>query len=81
MSIQPWDRASGMLVPVGTWNTLKLCGTVGPSGTWQLFLNGTSILGPWAQNNGTAPIQRVEIGSASAGTFTFNVDDVVVATQ
>ena len=68
--------SSGVALPPG-WNTIRLCGTIGTSGTWALFLNGSQI-GSWSANNGTAPITRVQIGDDAAKTVTVNLDDVLV---
>jgi hypothetical protein len=68
--------SSGVALPSG-WNTIALCGTIGTSGTWALWLNGTPI-GSWGANNGTSPITRVQIGDDAAKTVTLNIDDVVV---
>jgi hypothetical protein len=68
--------SSGVSLPAG-WNTIRLCGTIGTSGTWTLFLNGSQI-GSWSANNGTAPITRVQIGDDAAKTVTINIDDVLV---
>jgi hypothetical protein len=69
--------SSGVSLPAG-WNTIRLCGTIGTSGTWTLFLNGSQI-GSWSANNGTAPITRVQIGDDAAKTVTINIDDVLVS--
>lgn len=71
-------RASGQTLALGTWYAVELCGTVGTSGTWRLFLNGTSVLGPWTVNNGTVPIGAINLWENTAKTFSMNVDDVVV---
>lgn len=70
---------SGTALPSG-WNVVELCGTVGTSGTWDLYLNGTKIVNAWTVNTGTGGVGRVQIGDAAAKTFTMNVDDVVVDT-
>jgi endoglucanase len=68
--------SSGVSLPPG-WNTIRLCGVTGASGSWSLWLNGNQI-GSWSANNGTSPISRVQIGDDAAKTVTFNIDDVVV---
>ena len=60
------------------WHSIELCGTVGTSGTWDLYRDGAKIVDAWATDTGTAPVGRVEIGDTAAGTFTVNFDDVVV---
>ena len=65
------------MLPVGG-NKVKICGWVGATGTWDLYLNGAKILGAWAANTGTTPVGRVQIGSGAAETLTINYDDVVV---
>ena len=65
--------------PIGTgWHQIELCGTVGATGTWNLYRDGVRIVTNWSGNTGTTPIGRVEIGDVSAKTFTANFDDVVV---
>jgi hypothetical protein len=68
---------TGTSLPLGSWTTLKLCGTVGSSGTWDLYVNGAHVLGAWTSDNGNTQIGRVEIGSQSAGTFVMRLDDVL----
>jgi hypothetical protein len=68
--------SSGVALPAG-WNTVRLCGVTGASGSWTLWLNGTQI-GSWSANNGTSPISRIQIGDEAAKTVTFNLDNVVV---
>ena len=63
--------------PGGT--TSRYFGTVGTSGTWDLYRDGVKIVNAWPANTGTTPIGRVEIGNAQAVTSTINFDDVVVA--
>jgi hypothetical protein len=70
-------RDTGSALPAG-WNKIKLCGTVGAAGTWDLYLNGESILGAWKANTGTTPVGRIQIGSTAPETLTINYDDVVV---
>jgi hypothetical protein len=69
---------AGAGLPIRSWTTVKLCGTVGSAGTWNLYVNGTRVLGPWTTDNGTTQIGRVEIGSQPAGTFSMTIDDVRV---
>ncbi len=70
--------ASSTVLPLGSWNTVELCTTVGTSGSATLYLNGTQIAGPWTANTGTTPIGRIQIGDNAAKTFTANFDDVVL---
>jgi alpha-tubulin suppressor-like RCC1 family protein len=72
---QKW---SGVALGTGAWHTLELCGTVGASAPWDLYRDGTRIVSAWVANTGTTPVGRIEIGDASAKTFTANFDDVVV---
>jgi hypothetical protein len=72
--------SSGTLLPSG-WNTIELCGRgIGPSGSWDLYLNGTRIVSGWATDTGPDPAGRVQIGDTAAKTWTINFDDVVVDT-
>ena len=68
---------SGVALGTG-WHAIELCGTVGTSGTWDLYRDGVKIVNAWTANTGTTPIGRVEIGNAQAFTATINFDDIVV---
>ena len=68
---------SGVAIGSG-WHNVEVCGTVGTSGTWDLYRDGVKIVNAWAANTGTTPVGRVEIGNAQAVTATINFDDVVV---
>ena len=68
---------SGVILPTG-WNRIELCGTVGASGTWSLYLNGLRIVNAWTANTGIDPIGRIQIGDTGAKTWTANFDDVIV---
>ncbi len=70
-------KNSGDALPKG-WNTVEVCGTVGASGAWDVFLNGSKILSNWRPNTGTSPITRVQIGGNTRETATINFDDVEV---
>jgi hypothetical protein len=71
------QRSSGVALPAG-WNTIELCGTVGTSGSWSLYLNGGQIVNGWTADTGTTPIGRIDVGDTASKTFAMNVDDVVV---
>lgn len=68
---------SNTVLPAG-WNGLELCTTVGPSGTWSLYLNGTRIVNAWASATGTEGVGRVQIGDTAAKSWTAHFDDIVV---
>ncbi|TWD75226.1 alpha-tubulin suppressor-like RCC1 family protein [Kribbella amoyensis] len=70
------QRSSGVAVPLNSWHTVELCGTVGTAGTWTLSLDGTQRGTPWQSNTGTTPVGRVQIGDTAAKTWTINFDDV-----
>jgi hypothetical protein len=70
-------RDTGSMLPPG-WNKLRVCGTIGSAGTWDLYLNGEQILRAWRANTGSTPVGRVQLGSAAPETLTINYDDVVV---
>ena len=72
--------SSGVQLGSG-WHTIELCGTVGVSGSWTLYRDGTPIVTGWIANTGTSPIGRIEIGDTTAGTFTLGFDDIVVDQQ
>ncbi len=74
---------SGLQVSSGTqigtgWHNIELCGTVGATGTWNLYRDGVPIVAGWVANAGSTPVGRIEIGDTLAKTFTVNLDDVVV---
>jgi hypothetical protein len=71
-------KYSSTKLPLATWNTVELCGTTGTAGTWRLYLNGVSILGPWTVNNGTTPIGAINLIENAGKTFSANLDNVVV---
>jgi hypothetical protein len=71
---------SKVLLPLGTWSTVELCGTVGTAGTLQVEVNGTSVLGSWTADLGTTAIGTIQVGDDSATTATVSVDDVRVTT-
>ena len=62
----------------GGWHTMEVCGTVGTSGTWDLYRDGIKIVNAWVANTGTTPVGRVNIGTTQAVTATVNFDDVIV---
>ena len=72
------QKGSGVALGTG-WHGIELCGTVGTSGSWDLYRDGTQIVTGWLANTGTTPVGRVEIGDNGAKTFTINFDDVLVA--
>ena len=71
-------KYSSTKLPLATWSTVELCGTTGTAGTWRLYLNGVSILGPWTVNNGTTPIGAINLIENAGKTFSANLDNVVV---
>ena len=71
-------RYSTTTLPLGTWATVELCGSTGTAGTWRLYYNGSSILGPWTVNNGTTPIGAINMIENSSKTFSANLDNVVI---
>ncbi len=72
------QKSSGVALGTG-WHGIELCGTVGTSGSWDLYRDGVKIVSGWVANTGTTPVGRVEIGDNAAKTFTMNFDDVVVS--
>jgi len=81
--LQVRSDVSGMQITSGAalasgWNDIELCGTVGASGSWDLYLNGSAIIEGWLADTGTTGVGRVEIGDTAAKTWTINFDDVVV---
>lgn len=71
------QQSSGVALGTG-WHNVELCGTIGTTGTWDLYRDGVKILGGWVANTGTIPIGRIQIGDNAAKTFTVNWDDVVL---
>jgi len=70
------QRSSGATVALNTWHTIELCGTVGTTGTWTLYLDGVQRGTPWQANTGTTPIGRIQIGDTAAKTWTINFDTI-----
>jgi hypothetical protein len=68
---------SGVAMGSG-WHAIELCGTVGASGTWDLYRDGVHIVTAWVANTGTTRVGRIQIGDNAAKTVTINIDDVVV---
>jgi Laminin G domain len=60
------------------WHSIEVCGTVGTSGLWDLYLDGVKILDSWVADTGTIPIGMVGLGDTTAKTWTANFDQVVV---
>ena len=73
-NMQLW---SGVALGTG-WHNVELCGTVGTSGTWDLYRDGVKIVNTWVANTGTTPVGRMDIGNTQAVTATINFDDIVV---
>ncbi len=69
--------SSGVVMPSG-WNRVELCGTVGTSSLWDLYLNGNKIVNGWSANTGTTAVGRIQIGDTAAKTWMANWDDVIV---
>ena len=67
---------SGAKLPLGTWALIELCGTVGTSSTWTLYVDGNAVITGWIANSGTVPVGRVQIGDAAAKTWSISFDDV-----
>ena len=66
-------------VPLGTgWHSVELCGSVGATGAWDLYLDGVKILDKWVADTGTTPVGRINIGDTSAKTWSANFDQVQV---
>ena len=70
-------KASGVALGTG-WHALEVCASVGTSGVWNLYRDGTAIVNTWVVNTGTTAIGRLEIGNPNAATWTANVDDITV---
>lgn len=69
------QKGSNVALGAG-WHNVKLCGTVGSSGTWTLYRDGAVIVDAWSANTGTTPIGRIQVGDTAAKTWTANFDDV-----
>lgn len=72
------QRSSGVAVPLNSWHTVELCGTVGTVSSWTLYLDGTQRGTPWQSNTGTTGVGRVQIGDTAAKTWAINFDAVRV---
>jgi hypothetical protein len=70
-------KGSGVALPSG-WNNVELCGTVGTTSVWDLYLNDVKIVNAWVADTGTTGVERVTVGDNTGKTFTINVDDVIV---
>lgn len=73
------QKNSGATLQSG-WNALEVCGTVGMGTTWDLYLNGTTIIDDWVADTGTDGVGRIQIGDPGNKTITANWDDIVVDT-
>jgi fibronectin type 3 domain-containing protein len=71
------QQSAGVALGSG-WHDIELCGTVGPAGTWDLYLDGVKVLDAWTADTGTDPIGRIQLGDAAAKTWTVNFDHVRV---
>ena len=71
---------SKVRLPLGTWSTVELCGTVGAAGALRVHVDGAPVLGPWTADLGSTAIGSVQVGDDSATTATVSVDDVRVTT-
>lgn len=70
---------SPRVVALGSgWHTVRLCGTVGSAGAWDLYYDGAKVLDQWVADTGSSPVGRINIGDTSAKTWTANFDRVVV---
>jgi hypothetical protein len=68
---------SGTKIPIGKWNMIEMCATVGGSGSLSLYLNGSKILG-WNQDLGPRSIRVVNMIENDTKTFSANFDNVRV---
>ena len=71
------QKLSGVQLPTG-WHTYEMCGTVGTTSLWDLYLDGTQIVTAWQADTGTTDIGRIQIGDTGNKTAIANYDDVVV---
>lgn len=72
------QASTGIVLPLDTWTSLELCGTIGTAGAWTLYREGVPVFGPWMANTGTTPIGRITIGTPDVRTISFRLDDVRV---
>ena len=70
---------TGVRLPSG-WNRLRVCGTIGPSGRWDVALNDAEILSGWQVNTGTAGAGQLVLGDHARKTASARWDDVAVTT-
>ncbi len=73
----PDQKQSGVALPTG-WSTIEMCGSVGPTSTWDLYLNGVKIIDAWQADTGTQPITQIQIGDSRKRTVVANWDDVTL---
>jgi hypothetical protein len=71
---------SSATVPLGlgAWRDLEVCGSVGGTGSWSLYRDGTRVLDGWIANTGTTAIGRIELGDFNARTWSARFDSVIV---
>ncbi|MEX0990112.1 MAG: hypothetical protein WD206_07440 [Actinomycetota bacterium] len=73
------QKNSSTSLPAG-WNEIELCGSPGPTSTWDLYLNGSKVVDAWQADTGTLGVGRVQIGDTLSKTVTAGWDDVIVDT-
>ena len=61
------QKLSGVQLPTG-WNTYEMCGEIGTSSTWDLYLNGSKIVSDWVADVGTTDAGRIQIGDTANRT-------------
>ena len=74
------QRSSGVALGSG-WHLIELCSTIGPTATIDVYRDGAQIVSGFTSSTGTTPIGRIEIGDGNAGTWTANLDDVILDQQ
>jgi hypothetical protein len=68
-------RATGVTLSLNRWYDIEFCGSVGPDGSWQVYVDGSQAL-DWQVANGGWLIRQFRLGQSGAGSFVVRYDDV-----
>jgi hypothetical protein len=68
-------RATGITLSLNRWYDLELCGSIGPEGSWQVYVDGSRVL-HWQVANGGWLIRQFRLGQSGAASFVVRFDDV-----
>jgi hypothetical protein len=72
-------RWSSTTLPIGAWTEVEVRTVVGTAGSVELWVDGAPVL-TRADNTGTTPISKIQIGGSATGrTYDVRFDDVVAS--